>query len=120
MPLIFRKKFAGNRWVDHWTINGKSFPKTDPILVHAGDRYRLRFDNQSDEAHPVHLHRHSFELTKFAGKAKAGIMKDVIVVPARQQVEVDFTANNPGPTLFHCHQQLHMDYGFMTMMQYQS
>ena len=102
VPLVFRKKFAGNRWVDHWTINGKSFPKTDPIRVRANSRYRLRFDNQSDEAHPVHLHRHSFELTKFAGKATAGIMKDVVVVPARKQVEVDFTADNPGPTLFHC------------------
>ncbi|MFY9949909.1 MAG: multicopper oxidase domain-containing protein [Candidatus Sulfotelmatobacter sp.] len=118
VPLTFRKKFAGNRWVDHWTINGKSFPKTDPIRVHANSRYRLRFDNQSDESHPVHLHRHTFELTKFAGKATAGVMKDVIVVPARKQVEVEFVADNPGPTLFHCHQQLHMDYGFMAMLQY--
>ena len=112
------KKFAGNRWVDNWTINGKSFPKTDPIRVRADYRYRLRFDNHSDESHPVHLHRHTFELTRFAGKATAGVMKDVVVVPAKTQVEVDFTADNPGPTLFHCHQQLHMDYGFMTMIQY--
>jgi FtsP/CotA-like multicopper oxidase with cupredoxin domain len=119
VPLVFRKKFAGHSWVDNWTINGKSFPKTDPIRVHANARYRLRFDNQSDEAHPVHLHRHSFELTRFAGKATAGVLKDVIVVPPRKQVEVDFTADNPGPTLFHCHQQLHMDYGFMTMLQYE-
>ncbi|HSZ64039.1 MAG TPA: multicopper oxidase domain-containing protein [Terriglobales bacterium] len=118
LPLLFRKKFAGNRWVDNWTINGKSFPKTDAIHVRANTRYRLRFDNQTDEAHPVHLHRHSFEVTRFAGKATAGVMKDVVVVPARKQVEVDFTADNPGPTLFHCHQQLHMDYGFMTMLQY--
>jgi FtsP/CotA-like multicopper oxidase with cupredoxin domain len=118
VPLVFRKKFAGNRWVDNWTINGKSFPRTDPILVRPNSRYRLLFDNQSDEAHPVHLHRHTFELTKFAGKATAGVLKDVVVVPARKQVEVDFTADNPGPTLFHCHQQLHMDYGFMTMVQY--
>ena len=120
VPLVFRQKFAGNRWVDHWTINGKEFPKTEPILVRANQRYRLRFDNQSDEAHPVHLHRHSFELTKVAGKPTAGVMKDVVVVPPRQQVEVDLIANNPGPTLFHCHQQMHMDYGFMTMMQYRS
>jgi FtsP/CotA-like multicopper oxidase with cupredoxin domain len=120
MPLVFRKKFGGHRWVDYWTINGKSFPNTDPIRVRANYRYRLRFDNQSDEAHPVHLHRHSFELTEFAGKATSGVMKDVVVVPAKTQVEVDFTASNPGPTLFHCHQQLHMDYGFMTMMRYES
>jgi FtsP/CotA-like multicopper oxidase with cupredoxin domain len=118
VPLVFRKKFAGNRWVDHWTINGKSFPNTDPIRVRANSRYRFRFDNQSDEAHPVHLHRHSFEQTRFAGRATTGVMKDVIVVPAKKQVEVDFTAGNPGPTLFHCHQQLHMDYGFMTMVEY--
>ncbi|MGB2622860.1 MAG: multicopper oxidase family protein [Candidatus Acidiferrum sp.] len=118
VPLVFRKKFAGHNWVDKWTINGKSFPKTDPIRVRTNQRYRLRFDNQSDEAHPVHLHRHSFELTKFAGKPTSGILKDVIVVPANTRVEVDFTADNPGPTLFHCHQQLHMDYGFMTMVEY--
>jgi len=118
VPLVFRKKFAGHNWVDNWTINGKSFPKTDPIRVRSNERYRLRFDNQSDEAHPVHLHRHTFELTRFAGRATAGVRKDVIVVPAMKQVEVDFTADNPGPTLFHCHQQLHMDYGFMTMVQY--
>jgi FtsP/CotA-like multicopper oxidase with cupredoxin domain len=27
-------------------------------------------------------------------------------------------ADNPGPTLFHCHQQLHMDYGFMALVEY--
>ncbi len=118
VPLVFRQKFAGNRWVDHWTINGKSFPKTDPIVVQANRRYRLRFDNQSDEAHPLHLHRHSFELTKFAGMATAGVVKDVVMVPARRQVEADFVADNPGASLLHCHMQLHMDYGFMTMLQY--
>ena len=97
IPLIFRSKFAGNRWVQHWTINGKSYPKTDPILVKANQKYRLRFDNQSAEAHPVHLHRHSFELTKVAGKPTAGILKDVVMVPARNQVEVDLLADNPGP-----------------------
>jgi FtsP/CotA-like multicopper oxidase with cupredoxin domain len=118
VPLVFRRKWAGNGWVDNWTINGQSFPKTDPIRVQANKRYRLRFDNQSDESHPVHLHRHSFELTNLAGKASAGVVKDVIVVPARRQVEVDFLADNPGPSLFHCHQQLHMDFGFMTLVEY--
>jgi FtsP/CotA-like multicopper oxidase with cupredoxin domain len=40
------------------------------------------------------------------------------MVPARRQVEVDFVADNPGPSLLHCHMQLHMDYGFMTMVEY--
>jgi FtsP/CotA-like multicopper oxidase with cupredoxin domain len=120
VPLVFRAKWAGNRWVEHWTINGKEFPHTDPILVRAGRRYRLVFDNQSDDTHPVHLHRHSFELIKIAGKPTAGLMKDVVTVPAHKQVEVDLVASNPGLSLFHCHMQLHMDYGFMTLLKYEA
>jgi FtsP/CotA-like multicopper oxidase with cupredoxin domain len=119
VPLIFKPKWAGNRWVDHWTINGKEFPKTDPIRVKPNGRYRLIFDNQSDDAHPVHLHRHYFELVSIAGKTTAGVMKDVVMCPPRKKVEVQFVADNPGPTLFHCHQQLHMDFGFMAMVEYE-
>jgi FtsP/CotA-like multicopper oxidase with cupredoxin domain len=118
LPLVIEKKFAGSHWMDKWTINGKEFPKTDPIRVRANGRYRLVFDNRSDEAHPLHLHRHSFELTKVDGKATSGVLKDVVVVSAKSQVEADFTADNPGLTLFHCHQQMHMDYGFMNLMEY--
>jgi FtsP/CotA-like multicopper oxidase with cupredoxin domain len=118
VPMVFRRKFAGNNWVDHWTINGEEFPKAGPIPLRAGKKYRLRFDNQSDDDHPVHLHRHSFEITKYAGKSTAGVLKDVVMVPKRAQVEVDFVADDPGLTLFHCHNQLHMDFGFMTLFRY--
>ena len=86
--------------------------------MRAGSRYRLVFDNQNDEAHPAHLHRHTFELTNSAGTATRGIMKDVVAVPPKKMVEVDFVADDLGPTLFHCHQQMHMDYGSMCMMEY--
>ncbi|HUP02440.1 MAG TPA: multicopper oxidase domain-containing protein, partial [Bryobacteraceae bacterium] len=118
-PLVFKQKWVGNRTIDHWTINGKEYPKTDPIRVRAGGRYRLVFDNQSGDMHPVHLHRHSFELIRIAGKPTRGVMKDVVGVMPRTKVEVDVVADNPGPSLFHCHMQLHMDFGFMTLMEYE-
>jgi FtsP/CotA-like multicopper oxidase with cupredoxin domain len=111
--LVF-KELSGHRW----TINGKSFPKTDPIMVQANRRYRWIFDNQSADPHPLHLHRHTFELIRVAEKPTSGLMKDVVMVPAWKEVEVDVTADHPGPTLFHCHQQFHMDFGFMAMMLY--
>jgi FtsP/CotA-like multicopper oxidase with cupredoxin domain len=114
LPIVIEPRNDGNLWA----INGKSYPNTDPIRPRPGVRNRLVFDNRSDMAHPVHLHRHSFELTKFAGKQTAGVFKDVVSVPARSTVEVDFIASNPGPSLFHCHQQFHMDFGFMALMQY--
>lgn len=104
----------------HWTINRKSYPRTDPIIVQANKRYRWLFDNQSAEAHPIHLHRHAFEVVRVADKAVSGIWKDVVVVPAWQQVEVDLPTTEPGLTLFHCHQQFHMEMGFMAMMRYSS
>jgi FtsP/CotA-like multicopper oxidase with cupredoxin domain len=118
IPFVIEKKFAGTRWVDKWTINGKEFPRTDIIKVRANRRYCLVFDNRSDEAHPLHLHRHSFELTKIGGQSTAGVMKDVVVVQPKSIVEAELIANNPGLTLFHCHQQMHMDYGFMNLMDY--
>lgn len=118
LPLVFGKKWAGNNWVDHWTVNGKSYPKTDVIPIHAGETYRLIFDNRSDEAHPVHLHRHTFELVEVEGAPTSGIRKDVVVVGAERKVMAEFKADNPGATLFHCHQQMHMDYGFMTLLNY--
>ena len=113
MSLVIREG-SGHKW----TINGKSFPHTDPLLVRANRRYRLIFDNQSAEAHPMHLHRHTFEITRLTGKPTSDVSKDTVVVPPWRQVEVDVLTSNPGPTLLHCHQQSHMDHGFMAMMQY--
>jgi FtsP/CotA-like multicopper oxidase with cupredoxin domain len=118
IPLRFESKFHGQGAFDSWTINGKSFPNTDPIMVREGKRYRLQMINRSTDDHPMHLHRHTFEVTSIDGKPVSGLNKDVVVVPAKTVTEVDFTANNPGPTLFHCHNQTHMDFGFMTLFRY--
>jgi FtsP/CotA-like multicopper oxidase with cupredoxin domain len=101
-----------------WALNGQSWPKIDPLKVEKGKRYRLSFVNSSTCAHPMHLHRHSFEVTRIGRKHMSGLMKDVINVPAGSIAEVDFIADNPGDSLMHCHQQLHMDYGFMQLIKY--
>jgi FtsP/CotA-like multicopper oxidase with cupredoxin domain len=103
---------------DTWTINNKSWPEIEPLIVHPGKRYRLIFRNGSGDQHPVHLHRHTFEVTRIGDKHLSGLMKDVVNIMPLQTVEVDFVANNPGDTLWHCHQQLHMDYGFMQLIKY--
>jgi FtsP/CotA-like multicopper oxidase with cupredoxin domain len=66
-----------------------------------GRRYRIHMRNASDDVHPIHLHRHSFELTSLAGKPTAGILKDVVMLGGYQEAAVDFVADNPGMTLFH-------------------
>ena len=118
IPLRFESKFHGQGAFDSWTINGKSYPDTDAIPLREGQRYRLQMINRSTDDHPLHLHRHTFEVTKLKGAPVSGLRKDVVVVPANETVEVDFTADKPGATLFHCHNQTHMDFGFMTLFRY--
>jgi FtsP/CotA-like multicopper oxidase with cupredoxin domain len=121
IEMTFAKNNAALNGFNQWTINGVAFSinKMAPMFrIHQGKRYRLRMRNASDDIHPVHLHRHSFELTKIAGKPTAGVVKDVVMLGGYQEAEVDFIADNPGMTLFHCHQQLHMDFGFMALFDY--
>jgi FtsP/CotA-like multicopper oxidase with cupredoxin domain len=121
--MLFEKQNAADEGFNRWTINGNAYPSEQAPMapafhLKAGKRYRIRMRNASDDIHPIHLHRHSFELTKIGGQTTSGVIKDVVMVGGYQEMEIDFTANNPGLTLFHCHQQLHMDFGFMTLFDY--
>jgi FtsP/CotA-like multicopper oxidase with cupredoxin domain len=119
--MTFAKQNAASDGFNRWTINNVAFAEDhmQPMFrVKQGMRYRLRMRNASDDIHPVHLHRHSFELTRVAGQPTSGVIKDVVMVGGYQEMEIDFVADNPGLTLFHCHQQLHMDFGFMALFEY--
>ena len=118
IPLVFDSKFKGHGNEEEWTINGKSYPNTESPALEAGTRYRLVMKNLSTNDHPVHLHRHTFEVTNVGGTAMRGLMKDVLLIPAKSTSAVEFTADHPGNTLFHCHQQDHMDRGFMMVFRY--
>jgi len=121
--MTFVKENAAEEGFNRWTINGVAYPMTEEIKpasfrLKRGKRYRIRMRNSSDDIHPIHLHRHSFELTRIFGKSTSGILKDVVMLGGYQEADIDFVADNPGLTLFHCHQQLHMDFGFMSLFDY--
>jgi len=108
----------GDSKFDTWAINGKSWPNVDPIRVVEGKRYRLVMTNSSGDQHPMHLHRHSFEVVQIGENKLSGLKKDVVNIMPLDTVAVDFVADNPGDSLFHCHMQLHMDFGFMQLLKY--
>jgi FtsP/CotA-like multicopper oxidase with cupredoxin domain len=117
--LRFEKIPGGRGGYNRWTINGNSWPDTNPLFTVAkGKRYRLMLNNSSGDEHPVHLHRHSFEITKVGDKPTSGVIKDTISMPRYSTAEVDFVADDPGPSFFHCHHQDHMDEGFAGLITY--
>jgi FtsP/CotA-like multicopper oxidase with cupredoxin domain len=128
IPLVIESHFRGHGSMETWTINGNSYPQGGATPLKQGERYRLQFINKSGDDHPLHLHRHSFELRRLGlpldptqrGGAPdiRGVIKDIVLVDAHTVAEVEFTADEPGATLLHCHQQNHMDLGFMMLFDY--
>ena len=118
IEMLFQKRNAADNGFNLWTINGKPFDMrtNQPVYdTQQGKRYRLSMRNATDDIHPIHLHRHNFEITHVAGTPTAGVQKDVAMLGGYQTMDIDFLADQPGMSLFHCHQQLHMDYGFMAL-----
>jgi FtsP/CotA-like multicopper oxidase with cupredoxin domain len=105
-------RLAGSMMPYSWTINGKSFPDTDPLRVEQGQRVRMRFRNTSMMFHPMHLHGHTFAV------AGGGARKDTVIVRPMETVEVEFDADNPGQWMTHCHNIYHAEAGMMTTLSY--
>jgi FtsP/CotA-like multicopper oxidase with cupredoxin domain len=118
IDMTFEKVPGGAGKFNTFLVNGKPYPHDNEFVLHQGQRYRLTFHNRTDDAHPLHLHRHQLELVDFNGKPTSGLIKDTVVVPFYGRAAVEFTANQPGLTLFHCHIQAHMDYGFKALFRY--
>ncbi|HET9876019.1 MAG TPA: multicopper oxidase domain-containing protein [Mycobacterium sp.] len=119
IEMLIEKGNAADNGFNVWTINGKPFAMdtNEPVIdLQRGKRYRLRLRNATDDIHPMHLHRHTFEITHVAGTPTAGVRKDVAMLGGYQSMDIDFVADQPGLSLLHCHQQLHMDYGFMALL----
>jgi FtsP/CotA-like multicopper oxidase with cupredoxin domain len=118
IDMVFEKVPGGPNGFNRWLVNGKEYPHQREFVFHQGRRYRIVFHNRSDDSHPLHFHRHLFELVELNGKPTAGIKKDTVIVPAFGRATVDLVADQPGLTLFHCHIQQHMDFGFMALFRY--
>lgn len=118
IEMVFEKIPSGAGLFNSWLVNGKPYPHENEFVLNQGARYRLVFRNRSEDAHPLHMHRHTFELVDINGKPTGGIRKDTVIVPTYGRVSVDMMASQPGLTLFHCHVQQHMDYGFKALFHY--
>jgi FtsP/CotA-like multicopper oxidase with cupredoxin domain len=118
IDMVFEKVPSGAGLFNSWNVNGKPYPHEREFVLEQGKRYRIVFRNRTDDSHPVHLHRHLWELVDVNGKPTSGILKDTVIVPLYGRVSVDLIADHPGLSLFHCHIQQHMDFGFKALFRY--
>lgn len=115
-----------------WRINAETynhrrpFSGITPLPIQQGQRVRLALINQTPMYHPMHVHGHSFVIRSVgevfsdapATAVRAGAVKDTLQVAPGERIDVDFTADNPGQWLTHCHNAYHMATGMATILSY--
>jgi FtsP/CotA-like multicopper oxidase with cupredoxin domain len=87
-----------------YTLNGKGFPATEPIVCKQGQTVRLRFMNEGMMIHPMHLHgMHMTVIAKDGWDQPAPWKCDTLNVAPGERWDVLVKATNPGTWAFHCH-----------------
>jgi len=97
--IVLSRSEAARSGFNRWLVNGTSFSSSQPrplLRLHHGRRYRLRLRNTSDEIIPIHVQRHLLEIVKVGNIPTRGVLKDVMTLRPRQDVEVELIANGPG------------------------
>ena len=93
-----------------FTINGKGFPATAPIVAKVGDKVRIRLMNEGVMIHPWHLH--GMGMLVFAQDGYAlpqPYMCDTLNVAPGQRFDVLVDCQAPGAWAFHCHILTHAE-----------
>lgn len=94
--------------MDYFSINGKSFPLTQPLRVKEGDVLRLRL-YAAGVTTAFHTHGHDMLITHKDGlPLKQPYMVDVIDIPAGGRVDAIVRMDNPGLWINHDHIEHHV------------
>lgn len=99
-----------------WMINGVPGYKAQPIIIKAGERYRIIFINNSMMHHPMHIHGHWFILRN--GHGAYAPLLHTIDIPPGATIITDIDADASGQWFFHCHHLYHMIAGMNRIFQY--
>jgi FtsP/CotA-like multicopper oxidase with cupredoxin domain len=105
-----------------FTLNGKDFPATEPLVVKRGQLIRVRYMNEGLQIHPMHLHGLPQKVVARDGYPlpEPETLDTVLVAPG-QRVDVLVEATEPGGWAFHCHILNHAEaedgmFGMVTAM----
>lgn len=94
---------------DYFSINGKSFPLTQPIRVKKGDVVRVRFIGAGGSFHEMHSHGHDMLVTHKDGlPLPKPYYADTVLVGPGERYDVIIKMDNPGRFIFHDHIDHHV------------
>jgi FtsP/CotA-like multicopper oxidase with cupredoxin domain len=87
-----------------YTLNGKGFPATEPLVVARGATVRIRYMNEGLQIHPMHLHGLTQRVIAVDGHLlERPYEADTVMVAPGQRIDVLMRATQPGAWAWHCH-----------------
>jgi FtsP/CotA-like multicopper oxidase with cupredoxin domain len=87
-----------------FSLNGKGFPATQPVLAKRGERILLRYMNEGLQIHPMHLHGMPMTVVAQDGwLLPQPYICDTLNIAPGQRFEAIVEATEPGIWAFHCH-----------------
>jgi FtsP/CotA-like multicopper oxidase with cupredoxin domain len=93
-----------------YSLNGKSFPATQPISVKLGQRLLIRFLNEGQMIHPMHLHGMPMTVIAEDGYLlERPYKRDTVTIEPGARYEAIVEATEPGIWAFHCHVLSHAE-----------
>ncbi len=102
-----------------YSLNGKSFPATQPLMAKKGERVLIRYMNEGLMIHPMHLHGMPMTVTAADGYLlPQPYVCDTLNIAPGQRFEAIVDATEVGAWAFHCHILSHAesDHGMFGMV----
>lgn len=105
-----------------FTINGKGFPATEPLVLQQGETIRIRYMNEGLQIHPMHLHGiPQLVVAKDGWTLTNPHFEDTVLVAPGERIDVIVEATEVGVWAFHCHVLTHAEgpdgmFGMVTAM----
>jgi uncharacterized cupredoxin-like copper-binding protein len=93
-----------------FTLNGKGFPATEPIVAIQGQTIRVRYMNEGLQIHPMHLHgMPQLVIAKDGYLLPDPHYEDTVLVAPGERIDVLIEATELGAWAFHCHILTHAE-----------
>ena len=105
----------GLAWTMNFTAQHEHALMHEPLFyLKKGEHVALHLINETDFAHPMHLHGHFFRVLAVNGrKQRNPEWRDTVMMGPRESIDVAFVASNVGEWMFHCHILEHAAGGMM-------
>lgn len=93
-----------------FSLNGKSFPATEPYVLDEGDWFLVHYFNEGLQIHPMHQHQfNGLVIAKDGIPLESPYWVDTLNVAPGERYTVLTQASSPGAWVWHCHILNHVE-----------